>query len=386
MTGGTARRWALDGALAAAGAYAAGLLTSEIVDGLPPAARAAALILAVVYGAALLFRRAAPRTVLAVQGAAAAGYAALGLPVPMLGPAAFVTLYTIGSRLERRAALSALAAAEALLAVLVLARPGRPDLGSWTLFAALLAGAWFLGDIVRRWQAAAVTHARRAVELEQAREELARLAVADERLRIARELHDVVAHTMTVIAMHAGSGRLAADRDPAAARRALEVVEESSRHALAELRRLVTVLRDADDEPVHEPAPGLPDLHRLVAEVAAAGVAVDVHTEGDLARVPEGVSLAAYRIVQEALTNVVRHAGATRARLSVAVREDRVRLEVDDDGGGRAGRRPEPGGRGYGLAGMRERAALYGGEVTAGPGSGGSWHVAGWLPYAETRP
>ncbi len=387
MTGSAARRWALDAALAAAGAYAAALLTTELIAGLPGPARAAALVPAIAYGAALLFRRAAPRTVLAVQGVAAAGYAALGLPVPMLGPAVLVTLYTVGSRLERRAGLVALGSAEALLAVLVLVRSARPDVGSWGLFSVLLAAAWFLGDIVRRWQVAAVAHARRAVELEQAREELARLAVADERLRIARELHDVVAHTMTVIAMHAGSGRLAADRDPAAARKALEVVEESSRHALAELRRLVTVLRDADDrEPVHEPAPGLPDLHRLVAEVAAAGVAVDVHTEGDLARVPEGVSLAAYRIVQEALTNVVRHAGATRARLSVAVREDQVRLEVDDDGGGRTGGAPEPGGRGYGLVGMRERAALYGGEVTAGPGPGGSWRVAGWLPCAGVRP
>jgi signal transduction histidine kinase len=385
MTGSVARRWALDGALAAAGAYAAALLATEISAGLPGAARSAILILAVTYGAALLFRRAAPRTVLAVQGAAAAGYAGLGIPVPMAGPAVLVTLYTIGSRLERRPALVALVAAEALLAVLVLVRPGLPDVGSWTLFSAVLAAAWFLGDIVRRWQVAAVAHARRAVELEQAREELARLAVTDERLRIARELHDVVAHTMTVIAMHAGSGRLAADRDPAAARKALEVVEESSRHALAELRRVVAVLRDADDrEPIHAPAPGLPDLHRLVAEVAAAGVAVDVHTEGDLARVPEGVSLAAYRIVQEALTNVVRHAGATRARLTVAVGEDGVRLEVDDDG--RAGRGPEPGDSGYGLVGMRERAALYGGEVTAGPGSDGSWHVAGWLPCTGTRP
>jgi len=387
MTGSAARGWALDGALAAAGAYAAGLLTTEITEGLPAAVRAVALLLAVAYGGALLFRRVAPRTVLAVQGGAAIAYTAVGLPVAMLGPAVFVTLYTVGSRLERRAALVALVAAEVLLAVLLLARPGFPGVGSWVLFSGLLAAAWFLGDIVRRWQFAAAAHARRAVELEQAREELARLAVADERLRIARELHDVVAHTMTVIAMHAGSGRLAVDRDPAAARKALEVVEESSRHALAELRRLVTVLRDADDPaPGHEPAPGLPDLHRLVADVAAAGVTVDVHTEGDLARVPEGVSLAAYRIVQEALTNVVRHAGTRRARLSVAVREDRVRLEVDDEGDGRAGHAPKPDVRGYGVVGMRERAALYGGELTAGPGPGGSWRVAGWLPYAAAPP
>src|SRR5215213_4475927 len=112
--------------------------------------------------------------------------------------------------------------------------------------------------------------------------------------------------------------------------------------------------------PAADGSPRTATLHRLVAEVAAAGVAVDVHTDGDLARVPEGVSLAAYRIVQEALTNVVRHAGATRARLSVAVRADRVRLEVDDEGGGRDGRAPGPASRGYGVVGMRERAALYG--------------------------
>ena len=385
MTGSAAGRWALDGALAAAAAYAAALLTTELAAGLPASARNAALLLAVVYGGALLFRRVAPLTVLAVQGGAAIAYTAVGLPVAMLGPAVFVTLYTTGALRRRRTSLTALAAAEVLLAVLLLARPGFPGAGSWVLYSLLLAAAWFLGDIVRRWRSAAAVHARRAVELEQAREELARLAVAEERLRIARELHDVVAHTMTVIAMHAGSGRLAVDRDPAAARRALEVVEESSRHALAELRRLVTVLRDADGPaPGHEPAPGLPDLHRLVAEVAAAGIAVDVHTEGDLARVPEGVSLAAYRIVQEALTNVVRHAGTGRARLSVAVREDRVRLEVDDEGGGHAGPAPAAG-HGYGVIGMRERAALYGGELTAGPGPGGRWRVAGWLPYAAVR-
>jgi signal transduction histidine kinase len=248
-------------------------------------------------------------------------------------------------------------------------------------FAALLGGAWFLGDIVRRWQQAAAEHARRAVELEQAREELARLAVNAERVRIARELHDVVAHSMSVIAMHAGSGRLAAVRDPEAARRALEVVEESSRTALAEMRRLVTVLRDADQSaPELMPAPGLADVHRLVAEVAAAGVQVDVRAEGDLAAVPAGVSLAAYRIVQEALTNVVRHVGPTRVHLAVVVDDDRVRLEVNDNGSGRIVTAADSAGTGHGTVGMRERALLYGGELNIGPGPDGGWRVAGWLP------
>ncbi len=387
MAGMSPRTWMLDGALAAAAAYASALLAAEITTGLPAAARTAALALATTYGAALLGRRVAPRVVIAVQAAAAVSYTALGLPVFMLGPAVFVTLYTVASRFGRRTALTALAGAEALLAVLLLAGPAFPGVGSWVLFAALLAAAWFLGDIVRRWQSAAAAHAERAAELERAREELARLAVGEERLRIARELHDVVAHTMTVIAMHAGTGRLASRRDPDAARKALEVVEESSRQALAEMRRLVTVLRDVDHRPaVEEPAPGLTDLHRLVAEVAAAGVSVDVTTEGDLARVPEGVSLAAYRIVQEALTNVVRHAGPTRARLSVVVGADRVRLEVGNEANGSVAAPAEPGRRRHGLAGMRERATLYGGDLTAGPGPDGGWRVAGSLPFPAVRP
>jgi signal transduction histidine kinase len=392
MAGNGARRWLLDAALAAAAAYAAVLLTAEVTVGLPALPRAAGLLLAATYGAALAFRRVAPPAVLAVQAAASVAYVALGLPVFMLGPAVLVTLYTAASRLDRRAALLTLGGTEALLAVLLWAGQSSPGIASWVQFSALLAGAWFLGDIVRRWQAAAAAHARRAVELEQAREELARLAVTAERLRIARELHDVVAHSMSVIAMHAGGGRLAAGRDPAAAQRALEVVEESSRSALAEMRRLVTVLRDDGEKPVLGPAPGLTDLHRLVAQVVAAGVSVDVHTVGDLAAVPHGVSLAAYRIVQEALTNVVRHGGPAHARLSVVV-GDRIQLEIsNDDGAGTpAPRQSGPGllddlarptVGGHGTIGMRERAALYGGELTAGPRPDGGWRVAGWLPCA----
>jgi signal transduction histidine kinase len=197
----------------------------------------------------------------------------------------------------------------------------------------------------------------------------------------------VVAHSMSVIAMHAGSGRLAAARDPEAARRALEVVEESSRHALAEMRRLVTVLRNVDGAaPDLAPAPDLAGVHRLVAEVAAAGVQVDVRTEGDLAAVPPGVSLAAYRIVQEALTNVVRHVGPTRVRLAVMVGGDVVRLEVDDAGARRLPAVAGPAGTGHGTVGMRERAAVYGGEVSIGPGPEGGWRVTGWLPITAAQP
>jgi signal transduction histidine kinase len=373
--------WLLDVMLAAVGATAAAVLTSELTAGLPALYRLILLLLAVLYGSALVLRRVTPLGVLAVQAGAAVVYVMLGMPVFMLGPAVLVTVYTAAVRLTRRAALVALGVAEVVLAVLLWAGPSFPGWPSLAQFAALLAGAWFLGDIVRRWQRAAAEHARRAAELEQARQELARLAVNAERVRIARELHDVVAHSMSVIAMHAGSGRLAAVRDPEAARRALAVVEESSRTALAEMRRLVTVLRDADEAaPDLAPAPDLTRVHRLVAEVAAAGVQVDVRTEGDLAAVPAGVSLAAYRIVQEALTNVVRHVGPTRVHLRVAVDGDRVRLEVNDEGGGRIVTAVDPAGTGHGTVGMRERALLYGGELSIGPGPNGGWQVAGWLP------
>jgi signal transduction histidine kinase len=209
-----ARRWALDAALAVVAATIAVLLTLELSAELPAPVAIAAKLLAAVYGAAVGLRRVALRAVLATQVAAAVGYALLGFPVVMLGPAVLVTLYTVGSRLARRQGLALLAGTELALVALSLRGPSR-GVNTVLQFGAFLAGAWFLGDIVRRWQDAAAAHARRADELERAREELARLAVTAERIRIARELHDVVAHGMSVIAMHAGSGRLAAYRDPA---------------------------------------------------------------------------------------------------------------------------------------------------------------------------
>jgi signal transduction histidine kinase len=379
LVGAGARAALLDVALAVVAAYVSVILTAEISVGWPRATAVAAAVLAAGYGALIVVRRRVPAGVLAAQAAMATGYVLVGPPVFMLGPAVLVTLYTVGAQLPRTRGIALLSGSVAVMGLLLWRGSSFPGLSSVVLFGALFAIAWFLGDVVQRWRLLASAHARRAVELEQARGEVARLAVAGERLRIARELHDVVSHSMSVISMHAGSGRLAAERDPAAARRALEVVERSSREALAEMRRLVTVLRDADDHSMLVPAPRLADVHGLVAEVAAAGVTVDVHTEGDLASVPGGASLAAYRIVQEALTNVVRHAVPARAQLRITVRADVVRLEIVDDGAPRAG--GPPGHRGHGMIGMRERAALYGGDLDAGPLPGGGWRVAAHLPF-----
>ena len=221
-----------------------------------------------------------------------------------------------------------------------------------------------------------------------AREELARHAVTAERVRIARELHDVVAHSMTIVAMHAGVGRLAVGTDPRTEVAALQVIEETTRSALGEMRRLVAVLREEGRRPQLGPVQGLGDLPVLTAAVAAAGVTVDVRTSGDLAALPAGVSLAAFRVVQEALTNVVRHAGPARARVVVTAGDDgTVDVCVEND--------PGEDDRSAGPAGRREavtawRACGNGWSCTAarssaGPTSEGGWRVTATLP-AGRRP
>jgi signal transduction histidine kinase len=241
-----------------------------------------------------------------------------------------------------------------------------------------MAAAWWLGDGARRRQEAIVAARERAAVLEAAREELARRAVTEERLRIARELHDVVAHSMSIIAVQSGVGAHVLDSQPEEARKALAAVEATSRQALIEMRRLLGVLRaEAEPRGSLAPAPGLADVEALAAEVARAGVRVEVRIEGAPAELPAGLDLSAYRIVQEALTNVVRHAGPATARVAVGYAADRVTVEVVDDGrGGDPGR--DHGG--HGIAGMRERAELYGGTLEAGPGPGGGFRVAASLP------
>jgi signal transduction histidine kinase len=364
--------------------YAAWMLTSEVARaGLPNGSAAAAHVVAVLHGSTVAFRRIAPVPALVGLLVTAAVFSVgLGLPVYMLGPAVVFVAYALGSEFPRRRAVALLGVVELSLVLLLTSSPTFPGWDSVALFAGLVAGSWFLGVIARRWQTQARELAARAAELEEARTELARHAVAAERLRIARELHDVVAHSMSVIAMHAGVARLAVGTKPESEAAALDVIERSSREALAEMRRLVTVLRDDNaDSAERGPAPGVSQLHALVAGVVDAGVSVDVQTEGDLDNVPAGVSLAAYRVVQEALTNVVRHAGSTRARLDVRVGDESVAIRVEDDGPAAGWQQPASRGGGHGTIGMRERLELYGGTLSAGPREGGGWSVEAQLPY-----
>ncbi|MFI9212928.1 sensor histidine kinase [Streptomyces sp. NPDC053253] len=239
--------------------------------------------------------------------------------------------------------------------------------------------AGLLGRSVReRRSHAAELRARTAAE-----------AVTAERLRIARELHDVIAHSIGVIAIQAGVGRRVIDTQPAEARNALATIETTSRETLAGLRRTLGALRasakDTDGQgpgatpAPRDPAPGLADLDRLVASTADAGVRVEVRQLGDPGRsLPPEVDLAAYRIVQESLTNVVRHASTPACRVTVDRSEDTLLVEITDDGPARPS--GPPAGAGYGIVGMRERAALLGGRFSAGPRPGGGFHVTAALP------
>ena len=220
---------------------------------------------------------------------------------------------------------------------------------------------------------------RRAEELQQRAERLEReqqTAALAERARIARELHDVVAHSVSVMTIQAGAARLLLDEDPSRAREPLVAVEETGHQALAEMRRLLGVLRGSDDGETLAPQPGMAQLDALVEQVRAAGLPVDVRVEGEVRPLAPGVDVAAYRVVQEALTNVLRHAGAARAQVAIRYGGDALELHVTNTGHA-AG---NGGGGGQGLIGMRQRVELYGGELEAGPRAEGGYAVRALLP------
>jgi signal transduction histidine kinase len=224
---------------------------------------------------------------------------------------------------------------------------------------------------VRGHQLQAEALAARAELLERERDLRAHEAVAEERARIARELHDLVAHNVSVMVVQAAAANDVFETQPQRAREALRDIERTGRSALTELRRLLGRVRQTD----FAPQPGLSGLESLVDGVRAAGLPVTLRVEGSLDDLPTGLDLSAYRIVQEALTNAIKHAGASAAEVRVRRTADEVELEVVDDGAG-----PSGNGRGQGLIGMRERASLLGGEVEAGPKPGGGFRVRAKLP------
>ena len=342
-----------------------------------------AYVVLAAYSGSVVLRRVAP-TVAAVGGVGAGVvYAAAQYP-PALTPVALLSVYAAAVRLPQRAARAVLAATLLLGVMGTTLGPGPTDLG----VPAFILSSWLLGNYVKSRRAYTEELEAKNRLLEQAHRDLADRAVAEERLRIARELHDVVAHTMSIVALHAGTGRMIAQDDPAAARPALATIETATRSALGELRHMLGVLRGSDgDEPRHDlsPAPGLADLDALVAEVVEAGVEVEVRVEGARTALPTGVDLSAYRIVQEALTNVIKHAGGARTTVVVRYDADAVTVAVDNDGvaeGPGAGS-PALVGAGHGIVGMRERVALYAGDFVAHRRADGGFHINARLPYSD---
>jgi signal transduction histidine kinase len=251
---------------------------------------------------------------------------------------------------------------------------------SAAFFATAILAAWLAGVFVRSRREAVAQAARTA-----AAERQAERAVADERARMARELHDIVSHNLSVVVLQAAGAQAAGGTDTGPT---LQKIERSGRQALVEMRRLLGVLRQPDEPaagPELSPQPGLAELAALAEGVRAAGLPVVLVIDGDPDGLPAAVDISAYRIVQEALTNVLKHAGRASAQVSVRCGADEVFIEVTDDG---AGPQPAgPAGGGHGLAGMRERVALFGGELAAGPEPGGGFAVRARLPLGEqSRP
>jgi signal transduction histidine kinase len=240
------------------------------------------------------------------------------------------------------------------------------------VFSVVWLAGFGLGGKLRQVEAAE----ERAARLEREREERARLAVADERARIARELHDVVGHSVSVMTVQAAGVRRLLKPDQEREREALEIVEQTGREALAEMRRLVGVLRRPEEAPALAPQPSLEHLDRLVAQAREAGLPVELRVEGDPVQLAAGLDLTAYRFVQEGLTNVLKHARAKHAEVLVRYDDGHVALTVTDDGMGDGG--GESGG--HGLVGMRERVSVYGGELEAGPRPEGGYRLHARLP------
>jgi signal transduction histidine kinase len=242
-------------------------------------------------------------------------------------------------------------------------------------------GAWLAGRIVRQREFHARVVEERSAALDRERLANARAVAAEERAQIARELHDILSHSVSVMVVQAGAERMAQGSDRAATGETLEAIERTGRQALAEMRRLLGMLRVGGEPPAHAPQPTLGELDELVAQVREAGLPVELHVEGEPAALPLGVAVSAYRIVQEALTNVLKHAGPAQARVVVRYAGRELELEIADDGRGSAAIT----GAGHGLVGMRERVALYGGDFDAGASNGGGFVVRARLPLTATQ-
>jgi signal transduction histidine kinase len=335
----------------------------------------------------VIFRRGHPVTVFAIVTAVGAVVVLLPGSKPTAADLAIlIMLYTVAAYRPRRVSLPALAIC--VTGSVVGALMWVPGLGGSVLASILFVGpaaiSWVLGDSMRYRRAYLLALEDRAARLEAERDAQAQVAAAAERARIARELHDVIAHNVSVMVVQADGAGYALQREPERTRQALAAISQTGRDALTEMRRLLGVLRDGDDGAHLAPQPGLAELRELVDQARSAGMSVSLTVEGEPRQLPEGAELAAYRVVQESLTNTRKHGGlAVAANVTLRFQPDSLLLQVTDNGRGAA---TAAGSAGHGLAGMRERIAMYGGTVQAGPLPDGGFRVTASLPVPRRRP
>ncbi len=329
----------------------------------------------------LAWRRRQPLAVFLAIAAAAVG---VFQQAPYAGlTAVMIAAYSVGTYSRHRLlSLGVIIATATVIATVFHA--GWPPLPDASAPYVIALSMWLVGNAIRSRQLRADAFADRATRLEREREQATREAVAAEHARIARELHDVVAHSVGVMVVQAGAARHILSKSPQQADEALRAVESSGREAMAELRHLLGLLNQDDDQVALAPQPGLDQLDSLVRRVGEAGLPVTLHVEGRTRPLPPGLDLAAYRVVQEALTNALKYAGLARTDVILDYREDELKIEVLDDGPGRSAAAGT--GAGHGLVGMRERLALYGGTLEAGPRLERGYAVRAWLPLDGVCP
>jgi signal transduction histidine kinase len=349
----------------------------------PAAPRGVLAVAGLVAMLSLALRRRAPLFTAAVTLGVIGGLSLFGpIDGAWWGFGFLLAVYSPAAHCEFRGAVLALALGLVSGALLNLAESNDSIgdfLANYSFIAIVLIGIpWVAGRALRSRQLRAEALADRAAALERESEERARAAVAEERLRIARELHDVVGHSLGVIVVQAGAERATLPGGRESTRDTLVAIERTGREALSEMRRLLNLMRRDDEQVALAPQPSLAHLDVLADSVRAAGLPVELRVEGERVPLPSGIDLSAYRIVQEALTNALKHAGPARARVTVRYARDGVELEIADDGPGAS---TGGDGGGHGLVGMGERVAVYGGTLRSGNRPGGGYAVSVRLPF-----
>jgi len=333
-----------------------------------------AVLLVTLTVAPVALRQYAPVLTMAIIVAALAGCSLLGYgDLPSGGVGMIVMMFTVAMLRPRAMAALTFAATLGVIALVYLTADDGIVWSQVAQSALVLLGTWVLGDSTRRWSRRAERLAAQAAQ-----------AVAEERVRIARELHDIVAHHMSVVSLQAGVAEYVVDTDLPMAKKAIATVGDASREALLDMRRLLDVLRvDQLEESDYRPRPGLAQLDELVGRTRDAGLPVDLVVTGEVRELSSGLDLCAYRVAQESLTNILKHAGPARARIDLDYGARALELQIKDDGAKAQAYRESP--TAHGIRGMRERAELYGGVLAAGPAEEGGFAVTLRLPMEDRR-